>query len=172
MLPRSKDRENRLPLCSLLWNKSFHLLLSEFQDCWKFHQLELTWLDSRLVMSVDWSIVRNLFEYLHKKTSRLLGVGRAALFHTLHQRLQHRVSRQIIDASPLFATGKQTAALHQTEVFGSHCRWQLTRLSQFTHRILTRQHHLDHPQSVRMSQHAQTLCDSPQGVKISQLEWL
>jgi hypothetical protein len=108
-------------------------------------------------------------ELFCQKKRRLTGDGFIeTLFDALHDVLQVGFHDSVEDLPALFLAVEEATPLHQAQVLGSHGRWQLTAFRQFTDREIPGQQHLNHPQTMRMSQHAETLRSSPECIQVGQ----
>jgi hypothetical protein len=78
-----------------------------------------------------------------------------AAFNTCHDFLEVWFDDSVKDLAAVLVTVEEPAPLHQPEVFRCHGGGKSATFRQFTDGILAGQEHLNHPQPMRMRQHAE-----------------
>ena len=82
---------------------------------------------------------------LFKKSSK-------AVLYAGHDLFQMRFNHSVIGFAAILLSLEKTALFHEAKVFGGHVALNPARLSQLSNRVGLAQQHLDHTQTVRMSQ--------------------
>jgi hypothetical protein len=104
-----------------------------------------------------------------KKRTGSIGWGVSKpLLDAIQDMLQMRFGHPVKHPATVLLTMQQTTALHQTQVLGSHGAGQMTRLGQLADSEICLQQHLNHSQSMRMSQRTQALSRLPQGLQVGE----